>query len=65
MQAKSEHLSTLRSFIWNDPIVLRKSTKGGERAFGVTEPSAWNRLPDDVRQSNSLLFADLQSSKGK
>jgi len=39
----------LRSFSSTDYVLPRLSTKFGEHAFSHTGPSAWNRLPEDIR----------------
>jgi len=45
----------LRSALSGDLVVpaTRRLTMG-DRAFAVAGPSAWNKLPDSVRQSSSL-----------
>jgi len=39
----------LRSSSSTDYVLPRLCTKFGERAFSHTGPSAWNRLPEDIR----------------
>ena len=56
-----EHRSTLRSNIRNDLIMPQTSTKRGERAFCVARPSAWNRFPINVKQSNSSATLKLKN----
>jgi len=39
----------LRSSSLTDYVLPRLRTKFGERAFSHAGPSAWNRLPEDIR----------------
>ena len=47
----------LRSALSTDYVLPRLRTKFGERAFSHAGPSAWNALPEDIRDTaDSAVF---------
>ena len=46
--------SGLRSSTRSDLIVVSTSTNFGRRSFAVSAPAAWNQLPSDIRNLQSL-----------
>ena len=45
-----------RSSSSTDYVLPRLRTKFGERAFSHTGPSAWNRLPEDIRAEPDIYY---------
>ena len=44
-----------------DLVVVRTETDFGERSFAVAAPLAWNRLPEKIRNLQSLQLFSLVS----
>jgi len=53
--------SGLRSFTRGDLVVVWTETDFGECSFAVAAPLAWNRLPEEIRNLQSLQCLSLVS----